>query len=78
MHVGVLAPNSGVTRGSRGGRPPSGACEKRAKNELNGIYFDIFWGQMVHKGGSKLGFSGNFVSNYGKWPPTFDAVMVDD
>ena len=39
-----------------------------AQNELTGIYFDIglLWGQMVHKGGAKLGFSGNFVSNCGK------------
>jgi len=30
-------------------------------------------GQMVHKGGTKLGFSGNFVSNCGKGEPNCDA-----
>jgi len=34
---------SGVTRGSRGGRPLLGAGEKTAQNGLTEIYFDIFW-----------------------------------
>jgi len=43
---------------------------KGGQNEPTGIYFDI-GGQMVHKGGAKLGFSGNFVSklNCGKKVP---------
>jgi len=32
-----------------------------------------FWGQVVHKGGAKLGFSGNFGSNWGKGAPNCDA-----
>ena len=47
------------------------------------VYILIYCeGQTVHKGGAKLGFSGNFVSrptcNCGKGPPNCDAVMVDD
>ena len=75
MYVPV---HSGVMRGSRGGRPPPGAGEKGAQNELTGIYFDIFGGQMVHKGGAKLGFSGNLVSNCGKGAPNCDAQWFDD
>jgi len=34
--------NSGVTRGSRGGRPPPGAGEKGEQNELISTYFNMF------------------------------------
>jgi len=38
------------------------------------VYILIYFGgQMVHKGGAKLGFSDNFVSNCGKGAPNCDA-----
>src|SRR6218665_3465072 len=64
---------SGVMRGSRGGRPPRVQVKKGAKNELTGIYFDIFWGSNGPQKGAKLGFRCDFVSDCGKGAPNCDA-----
>ena len=37
--------------GAGEGGLPRAQVKKEAQNELTGIYFDTFWGQMVHKGG---------------------------
>jgi len=50
--------------------------KKGAQNELTGIHFDIFGGQIVHKGGAKLDFSGHFVTNCRKGSPNCDAPWL--
>jgi len=46
----------------KGGRP--WAQMKRGSKMSLSVYILIYFGgQMVHKGGAKLGFHGNFVSN---------------
>jgi len=58
---------SGVTRGKQGRAAASGRRWKRGRKMSLPVYILIYFGgQMDHKGGTKLGFCGNFVSNCGK------------
>jgi len=54
---------SGVTMGGgRGGRPPRVQVKSGAQKELTGTFLYILsWVKWLTKGGTKLGFSGNFV-----------------
>ena len=45
---------SGVTRGSRGGRPPRAQVKMGAQNELTGTHFDIFCGVNGPQTGRKI------------------------